>query len=73
LLKVKAQILHSTHTLQNIYSFKQVFSKSVIQSIHQVDLKLTSGRIVQLKNALHVPFIKKNLVSGAHLLKDGFK
>uniref|UniRef100_A0ACD5UVZ3 Uncharacterized protein n=1 Tax=Avena sativa TaxID=4498 RepID=A0ACD5UVZ3_AVESA len=38
-----------------------------------VDLKFTSGKIVQLKNVQHVPSIKKNLVSGSRLLKDGFK
>ncbi|KAK1643805.1 hypothetical protein QYE76_061610 [Lolium multiflorum] len=31
------------------------------------------GKIVQLKNVLHVPSIKKNLVSGSRLMKDGFK
>ncbi|KAK1678392.1 hypothetical protein QYE76_039240 [Lolium multiflorum] len=37
------------------------------------DLKFTSGKIVQLRNVLHVPSIKKNLVSGSRLMKDGFK
>ena len=38
-----------------------------------VNLKFTSGKIVQLKNVQHVPSIKKNLVSGSLLCRDGFK
>jgi hypothetical protein len=38
-----------------------------------VDLKLTLGKIVQLKNLHHAPSIKKNLISGSLLCHDGFK
>ena len=38
-----------------------------------VNLKFTSGKTVQLKNVQHVPTIKKNLVSGSLLCRDGFK
>jgi hypothetical protein len=38
-----------------------------------VDLKFTSGKIVQLKNVHHVPSMNKNLVSGTLLYRDGFK
>ena len=44
-----------------------------VHGVGTVDLKFTSGKIVQLRNVLHVPSIKKNLVSGSHLMKDGFK
>ena len=38
-----------------------------------VNLKLTSGKTVQLKNVQHIPTIKKNLVSGSLLCRDGYK
>ena len=38
-----------------------------------VDLKLTSGKTVQLKNVQHVPSIRKNLISGSLLCRDGYK
>jgi hypothetical protein len=48
-------------------------SHASVHGIDMVDLKLTSGKIVQLKNMQHVPSINKNLVSGSLLCKDGFK
>ena len=47
-------------------------SASVL-GVGTVDLKFTSGRIVQLKIVQHVPAIKKNLVSGSLLCREGFK
>jgi hypothetical protein len=44
-----------------------------IHGVGTVDLKLTSGKIVQPKNVQHVPSINKNLVSGSLLCRDGFK
>ena len=44
-----------------------------IHGVGTVDLKFTSGRIVQLKNVQHVPAIKKNLVSSSLLCREGFK
>jgi hypothetical protein len=38
-----------------------------------ITLKFTSGKTIQLKNVQHVPTIKKNLVSGSLLCRDGFK
>jgi hypothetical protein len=38
-----------------------------------VILKFTSGKTVLLKNVQHVPSIKKNLVSGSQLCRDGYK
>ena len=46
---------------------------ATVHGVRMVDLKFTSGKIVQLKNMQNVPSIKKNLVSGSRLMKDGFK
>ena len=48
-------------------------SHAAVHGIGTVDLKFTSGKIVQLRNVHHVPTINKNLVSGSVLVKDGFK
>ena len=44
-----------------------------VRGVGSVDLKFTSGKIVQLRNVQHVPTIRKNLVSVSLLLRDGFK
>ena len=38
-----------------------------------VELKLSSGKIVHLKNVQHVPSINRNLISGSLLFRDDFK
>nr|ABB47331.1 retrotransposon protein, putative, Ty1-copia subclass [Oryza sativa Japonica Group] len=48
-------------------------SLAAVHGVDTVDLKFTLGKIVQLKNVQHVPSIKKNLVSGSLLYKDGFR
>ena len=48
-------------------------SHAAVHGIGTVDLKFTSGKTVQLKNVQHVPSIKKNLVSGSLLCRDGFR
>jgi hypothetical protein len=48
-------------------------SHTSIHGVDTVDLKLTSGKIMQLKNVQHIPSINKNLVSGSLLCSDGFK
>ena len=48
-------------------------SHASVRGVGMVDLKFTSGKIVQLKNVQHVPTIRKNLVSVSLLLRDGFK
>jgi hypothetical protein len=48
-------------------------SHTSIRGVGTVDLKLTSEKIVQLKNMQYVPFINKNLVSVFLLCRDGFK
>jgi hypothetical protein len=44
-----------------------------VHGVGTVDLKLTSEKIVQLKNVQHAPSINKNLVSGSLLCRDSFK
>ena len=48
-------------------------SHTSVHGVGMVDLKFTSRKIVQLKNVQHVPVIKKDLVSGSLLCKEGFK
>ena len=44
-----------------------------VLGVGTVILKFTSGKTVLLKNVQHVPSIKKNLVSGSQLCRDGYK
>jgi hypothetical protein len=48
-------------------------SHTSVHGVGTVDLKFTSGKIVQLKNVQHVPTICKNLVSVSLFLRDEFK
>nr|AAT93953.1 hypothetical protein [Oryza sativa Japonica Group]AAT94013.1 hypothetical protein [Oryza sativa Japonica Group] len=48
-------------------------SHAFVHGVGTVDLKFTSGKIVQLKNVQHVPSIDRNLVSGSRLTRDRFK
>jgi hypothetical protein len=48
-------------------------SHAHIFGVGTVNLKLTSRKTVRLKNVQHIPTIKKNLVSGSLLCRDGFK
>jgi hypothetical protein len=48
-------------------------SHARVLGVSTVNLKLTSGKIMRLKNVQHVPTIKKNLVRGSLLCRDDFK
>jgi hypothetical protein len=48
-------------------------ARAAVRGVGSVDLKLISGKTVQLKNVHHVPSIKKNLISGSLLCRDGYK
>nr|AAR01736.1 putative Gag and Pol polyprotein [Oryza sativa Japonica Group]ABF97792.1 retrotransposon protein, putative, Ty1-copia subclass [Oryza sativa Japonica Group] len=48
-------------------------SHASVHGVGTVDLKFTSGKIVQLKNVQHVSSIDRNLISGSRLTRDGFK
>ena len=48
-------------------------ARAAVRGVGTVDLKLTSGKTVQLKNVQHVPSLRKNLISGSLLHRDGYK
>ena len=48
-------------------------STSKVEGAGKVSLRMTSGKVVSLYNVLHVPEIRKNLVSTSLLVKHGFK
>ena len=47
-------------------------SHASVHGTGTMDLKFTSGKIVQLKNVQHVLSIHKNLVTGTFLCTNGF-
>ena len=62
---------------QSIDNGEQLFmgnsSSSKVEGQGKVVLKMTSGKELTLNDVLHVPEIRKNLVSGSLLSKKGFK
>jgi len=48
-------------------------TRASILGVGTVDLKLTSGKTIQLKNVQHAPAINKNLLSGSLLCRSGYK
>ncbi|XP_061993387.1 uncharacterized protein LOC133711251 [Rosa rugosa] len=48
-------------------------STSMVQGTGNIVLKLISGKEITLNNVLHVPDIRKNLISGSMLIKNGFR
>ena len=48
-------------------------SAAPVLGVGMVELKLSLGKIVHLKNVQHAPSINRNLISGSLLCRDGFK
>jgi hypothetical protein len=48
-------------------------SHATVHCVGTIDLKLTSGKMVSLKDAQHIPTMNTNLVSGSLLCRDGFR
>ena len=48
-------------------------SAAPVLGVGMVELKLSLGKIVHLKNVQHVPSINRNLISRSLLCRDGFK
>jgi hypothetical protein len=63
----------SYHVAQNSTVIMGDGSYAFVHGVVTVDLKLTLGKIVQLKNVQYIPSINKNLVSCFLLCRDGFK
>jgi hypothetical protein len=85
LLPTAFLVYHSLYVCAGVFlfSFYQVGRTSsllmgnracaAVRGVGTVDLKLTSGKTVKLKNMHHVLLIKKNLISGSMLCRDGYK
>lgn len=56
---------------EKLYMGNSAISK--VEGSGTVTLKFTSGKTVKLNDVLHVPDIRKNLISGSVLSKKGFK
>ena len=48
-------------------------TRAVVRGTGRVDLRLTLGKTLSLKNVRHVPGINRNLLSGSLLCRDGYK
>jgi hypothetical protein len=68
-----ASLFSSYQVTQDSSMMMENVSHASIHGVGTVDLKLTSRKIIQLKNMQHVPSIKKNLVNDSLLCRDGFK
>ncbi|KAI5323547.1 hypothetical protein L3X38_032619 [Prunus dulcis] len=44
-----------------------------VRGIGEVELKMTSGKTLTLKDVRHVPAVRRNLISGSSLVKQGYK
>ena len=63
----------SYHSIDNGEQLFMGNSSSKVEGQGKVVLKMTSGKELTLNDVLHVPEIRKNLVSGSLLSKKGFK
>jgi hypothetical protein len=68
-----ASLFSSYQVIRNSFVIMGNGSHASVRDVSMIDLKLTSGKIVQLKNVQHVPSINKNLVNDSLLCRDGFK
>ncbi|KAB2605750.1 hypothetical protein D8674_005467 [Pyrus ussuriensis x Pyrus communis] len=57
-------------TLYNVYVGEG--TRVTVHSIGIVNLKLTSGFVLKLKDVLYVPKMRRNLISASKIVKDGF-
>ena len=68
------KMFSSYHSIDNGEQlFMSNSSSSKVEGLGKVVLKMTPGKELTLNDVLHVPEIRKNLVSGSLLSKKGFK
>ncbi|KAL0430461.1 UNVERIFIED_CONTAM: hypothetical protein Sradi_0672100 [Sesamum radiatum] len=48
-------------------------STAEVHGIGSVDLKFPSGRILSLKRVHHVPFVRRNIISGSVIVREGYE
>ncbi|XP_070045004.1 uncharacterized protein [Nicotiana tomentosiformis] len=60
-------------TIMGANIIEKTAPKTKIEGYGKIFLKMTSGKVLTLNNVLHVPTIRKNLVSTSLLVKNGFK
>jgi transposase InsO family protein len=65
--------MFSSYQVGGTTSLMENGSHALVLGAGTVTLKFTSGKTIQLKHVQHVPTIKKNLVSGSLMCRDGFK
>ena len=74
--------VHVCNNREQFKTYAETVDREVLMGNHNsakvfgqgsVELRLTSGKKLTLLNVLHVPEIKKNLVSASLLCKNGFK
>jgi hypothetical protein len=68
-----ASLFSSYQVARDSFVMMENGSHASVHGVGMVDLKLTSGKIIELKNVHHVTSINKNLVSDSLLCRDGFK
>uniref|UniRef100_J3MWC6 Retrovirus-related Pol polyprotein from transposon TNT 1-94-like beta-barrel domain-containing protein n=1 Tax=Oryza brachyantha TaxID=4533 RepID=J3MWC6_ORYBR len=74
--------IHVSADINSFSSYQAASSTSILKGngssvvflgTGKVGLKLTSGKLIPLKNVQHMPSIKRNLVNGSLLCRDGYK
>ena len=66
-------LFSSYHVGRTSFLLMENGAREAVRGVGTVDLKLTSGKTVQLKNVRHVPSIRKILISGSLLCREGYK
>ncbi|XP_070055063.1 uncharacterized protein [Nicotiana tomentosiformis] len=71
--KIAEKKSRGNSTIMGANIVEEIAPKTKIEGYGKIFLKMTSGKVLTLNNVLHVPTIRKNLVSTSLLVKNGFK